>query len=123
MAKMFPVNSHEIIIDTLRHIFVYHDDPQTVVNWYHAIRCCKLHLLQVGFPSEAECELLSHLSQDYIKEGFLHKTGPSPTDVYKRRWCTLGGRKLMYHVEALDAYAKVRDCLVKYYIALFPISG
>ena len=30
-----------------RHIYVYHDDPQTVVNWYHAIRCCKLHLLQV----------------------------------------------------------------------------
>ena len=86
---------------------MYHDDPQTVVNWYHAIRCCKLHLLQVGFPSEAESELLSHLSQDYIKEGYLHKTGPSPTDVYKRRWCTLGGRKLMYHVEALDAYAKV----------------
>ena len=34
-----------------RHIFVYHDDPQTVVNWYHAIRCCKLHLLQIGYPS------------------------------------------------------------------------
>ena len=50
-----------------RHIFVYHDDPQTVVNWYHAIRCCKLHLLQVGFPSEAESELLSHLSQDYTR--------------------------------------------------------
>ena len=32
-----------------RHIYVYHDDPQTVVNWYHAIRCCKLHLLQVLF--------------------------------------------------------------------------
>ena len=111
---MLTANKFLAKIFTFRHIFVYHDDPQTVVNWYHAIRCCKLHLLQVGFPSEAECELLSHLSQDYIKEGFLHKTGPSPTDVYKRRWCTLGGRKLMYHVEALDAYAKVRDCLVKY---------
>ena len=51
--------------------------------------------------------MISHLSQDYIREGFLHKTGPSPTDVYKKRWCTLGGRKLMYHVEPLDAYAKV----------------
>ena len=67
-----------------RHIYVYHDDPQTVVNWYHAIRCCKLHLLQVvsvhlihkfifsffevAYPSESESELLEHLSQDYIKE-------------------------------------------------------
>ena len=51
--------------------------------------------------------MISHLSQDYIREGYLHKTGPSPTDVYKKRWCTLGGRKLMYHVEPLDAYAKV----------------
>merc|ERR1711864_39376 len=77
-----------------RHIYVYHGDPQTVVNWYHAIRCCKLHLLQVGYPSEAESELLHHLSQDYVKEGYLSKTGPSPKDVYKRRWCTLEGRKL-----------------------------
>jgi len=89
-----------------RHIYVYHDDPQTVVNWYHAIRCCKLHLLQVAYPSESESELLEHLSQDYIKEGFLSKTGPSPKDVYKRRWCTLEGRKLMYHVDMLCAYAK-----------------
>ena len=47
---------HSLQLDYLkdgstRHIFVYHDDPQTVVNWYHAIRCCKLHLLQVGYPS------------------------------------------------------------------------
>lgn len=89
-----------------RHIYVYHDDPQTVVNWYHAIRCCKLHLLQVAYPSDSESELLEHLSQDYILEGFLSKTGPSPKDVYKRRWCTLEGRKLMYHVDMLCAYAK-----------------
>ena len=113
-----------------RHLYLYHDDPQTVVNWYHAIRCCKLHLLQVGYPAvsssalrllkaltlclqEAESELISHLSSDYTKEGHLHKTGPSPNDVYKKRWCTLGGRKLMYHVEPLDAYPKVSGwCLV-----------
>ena len=89
-----------------RHLYLYHDDPQTVVNWYHAIRCCKLHLLQVGYPSEAESELISYLSSDYSREGYLHKTGPSPNDVYKKRWCTLGGRKLMYHVEPLDAYPK-----------------
>ena len=41
-------------------------------------------------------------------QGFLSKTGPSPKDVYKRRWCTLEGRKLMYHVDMLCAYAKVQ---------------
>lgn len=89
-----------------RHIYVYHDDPQTVVNWYHAIRCCKLHLLQVAYPAATEAELLEHLSRDFDKEGYLYKTGPSPKDVYKKRWCTLQGRKLMYHVDPLDAYPK-----------------
>lgn len=89
-----------------RHIYVYHDDPQTVVNWYHAIRCCKLHLLQVAYPSATEAELLDHLSRDFDKEGYLYKTGPSPKDVYKKRWCTLQGRKLMYHVDPMDAYPK-----------------
>ena len=42
-------------------------------------------------------------------QGFLSKTGPSPKDVYKRRWCTLEGRKLMYHVDMLCAYAKVKS--------------
>jgi len=89
-----------------RHIYVYHDDPQTVVNWYHAIRSCKLHLLQVAYPGAMEKELLEHLSQDFIREGYLYKTGPSPKDVYKKRWCSLQGRKLMYHVDILDAYPK-----------------
>lgn len=39
-------------------------------------------------------------------QGYLSKTGPSPKDVYKKRWCTLEGRKLMYHVDMLAAYPK-----------------
>jgi hypothetical protein len=89
-----------------RHIYVYHDDPQTVVNWYHAIRCCKLHLLQVAYPGATDTELIEFLSQDFDREGFLYKTGPSPKDVYKKRWCSLQGRKLMYHDEVLAAYPK-----------------
>ena len=47
------------------------------------------HLISISphiISQEAESELISHLSQDYMKEGYLHKTGPSPTDVYKKRW-------------------------------------
>lgn len=36
---------------TTRHIYVYHDDPQTIVNWYMAIRFTKLHRLQVAYPA------------------------------------------------------------------------
>lgn len=36
---------------TTRHIYVQHDDSQTIVDWYQAIRCAKLHRLQVAFPA------------------------------------------------------------------------
>lgn len=80
-----------------RHIYVYHDDPEVINNWYMAIRCAKLHRLQVAFPSATESELVSLLTRDFPKEGWLHKTGPRPSDGYKRRWFTLDNRKLMYH--------------------------
>lgn len=34
---------------TTRHIFVYHDEGEIITNWYMAIRCAKLHRLQVSF--------------------------------------------------------------------------
>jgi len=91
---------------TTRHLYVYHDDPTTVVNWYQAIRCCKLDLLQAAYPSADQNQLLLQLSSDFVQEGFLFKTGPNPKDGYKRRWFTLQGRKLMYHVDRLDAYPR-----------------
>lgn len=42
---------------TTRHVFVHHDDPQTIVTWYMAIRCAKLHLLQVAYPSAQDDEV------------------------------------------------------------------
>uniref|UniRef100_A0A1B6CL23 Arf-GAP domain-containing protein n=2 Tax=Clastoptera arizonana TaxID=38151 RepID=A0A1B6CL23_9HEMI len=89
-----------------RHIYVCHDDPQTIVNWYMAIRCTKLHRLQIAYPSANEDELLEQLTQDFAREGWLWKTGPRPTDAYKKRWFTLDDRKLMYHEEPLDAHPK-----------------
>ncbi|PSN29500.1 hypothetical protein C0J52_26922 [Blattella germanica] len=41
---------------TTRHIYVYHDDPTVIVNWYMAIRCAKLHRLMVAYPSANESE-------------------------------------------------------------------
>lgn len=46
---------------TTRHIYVQHDDPQVIVDWYQAIRCAKLHQLQVAFPAASD----SQVSQKY----------------------------------------------------------
>lgn len=40
-----------------RHIYVYHDDPETIVNWYMAIRSAKFNRLHVAYPSANESEV------------------------------------------------------------------
>jgi len=89
-----------------RHIYVFHDDPEVVVEWYMAIRSAKLNLLHVAHPSLAEAELAQSLTQDFLKEGYLLKTGPKPNDGFKKRWFTLDGRKFMYHEQVMDPYPK-----------------
>lgn len=89
-----------------RHIYVYHDQPEVIVNWFMAIRCAKLHRLQIAFPLANESEILDELTWDFGKEGWLQKTGPKLSDGYKRRWFTLENRKLMYHDDPMDPYPK-----------------
>ncbi|XP_075224392.1 arf-GAP with dual PH domain-containing protein 1-like [Lycorma delicatula] len=108
-AKMENANSLQLSFmkdGTTRHLFVYHDDPQTIVTWYTAIRCAKLHRLQVAFPAANEDDLLGNLMKDFSREGWLWKTGPKPSDSYKKRWFTLDHRKLMYHEDPMDAHPK-----------------
>ncbi|XP_065160209.1 arf-GAP with dual PH domain-containing protein 1-like isoform X2 [Atheta coriaria] len=91
---------------TTRHIYLYHENPEVIVNWYMAIRCAKLHRLQLAYPTAIESELVERLEDDFAKEGWLYKTGPRPSDGYKKRWFTLDHRKLMYHDEPLDPHPK-----------------
>ncbi|XP_018573579.1 arf-GAP with dual PH domain-containing protein 1-like isoform X2 [Anoplophora glabripennis] len=91
---------------TTRHIYVYHEEGEIITNWYMAVRCAKLHRLQVAYPSASECDLVNLLTEDFAKEGWLWKTGPKISDGFKKRWFTLDNRKLMYHDEPLDAYPK-----------------
>lgn len=91
---------------TTRHIYVYHEDPEVITNWYTAIRCAKLNRLQVAYPSISESDLVSYLTEDFAKEGWLWKTGPRLSDGFKKRWFTLDNRKLMYHDEPLDPHPK-----------------
>lgn len=89
-----------------RNIFVYSEDGKTIVDWYSALRAAKLHHLQVAFPGAKESQLVPHLTRDFLKEGWLWKSGPRPADQHRRRWFTLDDRKWMYHEDPLDAYPK-----------------
>lgn len=105
--------------DTTRHIYVYHEDPEVITNWYMAIRCAKLHRLQVAYPSANEDDLVGYLTEDFAKEGWLWKTGPRTSDCFKKRWFTLDNRKLMYHYEPLDAHPKGEIFIGKYFGGCF----
>lgn len=92
--------------NSTRHIFVYHEDAEIIVSWYQSIRCSKLHYLQTAYPQANESDLIPLLTRDFAKEGMLLKTGPRPTDAYRRRWFTLDYRKLMYSADPLDSFPK-----------------
>lgn len=69
---------------------------QSIVEWYMAIRHVKLNQLRVAYPGTSELELAQYLTRDFLKEGWMFKTGPRASDAYKWRWFTLDDRKLMY---------------------------
>lgn len=59
--KLKPPTSLQISYVTngsTRHIYVYHDSPEVIVEWYMAIRSAKLNLLQVAHPTASEAEVL-----------------------------------------------------------------
>lgn len=89
-----------------RNIFVYTEDGKDIVNWYLAIRSAKLNRLHVAFPEANELELATKLTRDFVKEGWLSKTGPREGDTFRRRWFSLDDRKLMYMESPLAAYAR-----------------
>ncbi|KAM4650833.1 arf-GAP with dual PH domain-containing protein 1-like [Discoglossus pictus] len=89
-----------------RNIFVYHTQSQEIVSWFNAIRSAQFHYLQVAFPTATNKQIISHLTRNFLKEGYMEKTGPRPSDGFKKRWFTLDHRRLMYFKDPLDAFAK-----------------
>ncbi|CAG5897802.1 unnamed protein product [Menidia menidia] len=92
--------------NSTRNIFVYHEDGKEMVDWFNAIRAARFHYLQVAFPGALNSELLPKLTRNYIKEGYMEKTGPKHTEGFKKRWFTMDDRRLMYFKDPLDAYAR-----------------
>ncbi|KAM4530721.1 arf-GAP with dual PH domain-containing protein 1-like [Odontesthes bonariensis] len=92
--------------NSTRNIFVYHEDGKEIVDWFNAIRAARFHYLQVAFPGAPTSELLPKLTRNYIKEGYMEKTGPKHKEGFKKRWFTMDERRLMYFKDPLDAYAR-----------------
>ena len=46
-------------------------------------------------------QLTQHLSNDFIREGWLYKTGPQPGSKYRKRWMFLHERQLFYSAQPL----------------------
>ncbi|XP_020797431.1 arf-GAP with dual PH domain-containing protein 1 [Boleophthalmus pectinirostris] len=89
-----------------RNIFVYHDSGKEIVDWFNSIRAVQLHYLKVAFPGATDAELVPKLTRNFLKEGYMEKTGPRQTEGFKKRWFTLDQRRLMYFKDPLDAFAK-----------------
>ncbi|XP_067941600.1 arf-GAP with dual PH domain-containing protein 1-like [Watersipora subatra] len=89
-----------------RNIFVYSDDGKEMVDWYMSVRHIKFTRLRIGLPHAPVEDLLSRLTNDFLLEGWLYKTGPDVKHAWKRRWFTLDQRKLLYFLDPLSAYAK-----------------
>ncbi|XP_038632865.1 arf-GAP with dual PH domain-containing protein 2 [Scyliorhinus canicula] len=91
-----------------RSIFVYHKNGKDIVDWFNAIRAARFRYLKSAFPTNSDAELIPKLTRNYVKEGYMEKTGPRQKEAFKRRWFTLDNqdRKLLYFKEPLDAYAQ-----------------
>ncbi|XP_043945457.1 arf-GAP with dual PH domain-containing protein 1 isoform X3 [Protopterus annectens] len=92
--------------NSTRNIFVYHEDGKEIVDWFNAIRAARFHYLQVAFPGASNADLVPKLTRNYLKEGYMEKTGPKQTEGFKKRWFTLDDRRLMYLKDPLDAFAR-----------------
>ncbi|KAG8436289.1 hypothetical protein GDO86_007410 [Hymenochirus boettgeri] len=108
-VKMKNINGLQITYikdNKTRNIFVHHTEGQEIVSWFNAIRSAQFHYMQIAFPTASDQEITRRLTRNFLKEGYMEKTGPKQTDGLKKRWFTLDHRRLMYFKDPLDAFAK-----------------
>ncbi|XP_012503681.1 PREDICTED: arf-GAP with dual PH domain-containing protein 2 isoform X1 [Propithecus coquereli] len=89
-----------------RNLFVYHENGKEIVDWFNALRAARLQYLKTAFPELPESELVPLLTRNYLKQGFMEKTGPKQREPFKKRWFTLDSqeRRLLYYKNPLDAF-------------------
>uniref|UniRef100_A0A3Q0RHG8 ArfGAP with dual PH domains 2 n=1 Tax=Amphilophus citrinellus TaxID=61819 RepID=A0A3Q0RHG8_AMPCI len=75
-----------------RNLYVYHETSQVRLSFNRFTVIC-LH------------QLVPMITRNYLKEGYMEKTGPTQTESFKKRWFILDSqnRKLFYFKGQLDA--------------------
>ncbi|KAE8283098.1 Arf-GAP with dual PH domain-containing protein 2 Centaurin-alpha-2 [Larimichthys crocea] len=91
--------------DHTRNLYVYHESPEEIVTWYNAIRAARYAYLRTAYPTGTDEELTPLITRNYLKEGYMEKTGPLQKESFKKRWFILDSqnRKLLYFKGQLDA--------------------
>lgn len=91
--------------DHSRNLYVYHESAEEIVTWYNCIRAARYAYLKTVYPTGSDEELIPKITKNYLKEGFMEKTGPLQTEAFKKRWFVLDSpnRKLLYYKSQLDA--------------------
>ncbi|KAJ7989765.1 hypothetical protein DPEC_G00307910 [Dallia pectoralis] len=95
----FPKDCHS------RNLYVYHESGEEIVTWFNAIRAARFAYLKTAYPTGSDVELIPRITRNYIKEGYMEKTGPMQKEPFKKRWFTLDSqdRKLLYFRSPLDS--------------------
>uniref|UniRef100_G1NUA1 ArfGAP with dual PH domains 2 n=1 Tax=Myotis lucifugus TaxID=59463 RepID=G1NUA1_MYOLU len=90
----------------IRNLFVYHESGKEIVDWFNALRAARLQYLKAAFPELPESELVPLITRNYLKQGFMEKTGPKHREPFKKRWFALDPqeRRLLYYKNPLDAF-------------------
>ncbi|XP_068769895.1 arf-GAP with dual PH domain-containing protein 2 isoform X2 [Struthio camelus] len=81
-----------------RNLFVYHESGKEIVDWFNAIRAARYHYLRTTFPAVPEPELIPRITRNYIKEGYMEKTGPK--DAFEQGHVFIGTTDKGYEVRA-----------------------
>ncbi|XP_036925835.1 arf-GAP with dual PH domain-containing protein 2 isoform X3 [Sturnira hondurensis] len=87
----------------IRNLFVYHESGKEIVDWFNALRAARLQYLKMAFPELPEPELVPLITRNYLKQGFMEKTGPKQREPFKKRWFALDAqeRRLLYYKHPL----------------------
>ncbi|XP_014733776.1 PREDICTED: arf-GAP with dual PH domain-containing protein 2 isoform X4 [Sturnus vulgaris] len=83
-------------------------NKEEIVDWFNAIRAARYHYLRITFPNVPEPELIPRITRNFVKEGYMEKTGPKQKEAFKVRWFSLDSqeRNLLYFKNPLDAFAQ-----------------
>ncbi|XP_010903321.1 arf-GAP with dual PH domain-containing protein 1 isoform X2 [Esox lucius] len=80
-----------------RNIFLYHESGKEIVDWFNSIRAVQLNRLKVAFPVASDTELMPKLTRNFLKEGYMEKTGPR--DAFAKGEAFLGHRDQGYSAQ------------------------